>query len=132
MTHQAFGGDLLQPGAADATGGAGEIFGGKLLIQTDNLKDLGTAVALQGADPHFGENLEQALADRLDVVLGVLIDDVGLFVGLVVAVLAGKHSLGDHVLQGLEGEVGVDCRCTVADQQGEVMDFARFSGFNDE
>ena len=132
VTHQAFGGDFQQSRTANPTGSAGKIFSGEILVQADNFEDLCTAVTLQGADTHLGEHLEQPFADRLDEVLGVLIDDVSLFIGLLVAIVAGQHSLGNHVLQGFEGEVRVDRRRSVADQQGEMMDLAGFSGLNNE
>ena len=132
VAHQALCCDLIQPGATDATGGAWKIFADEILVQTDNFEDLGAAVTLQCADSHLGEDFEQALADRLDVVLGVLIDDVGFFVSMFVAVLAWQHPQKDHVLKGLKGEVGIDRCGTITKQQSKMMDVTRLASFYDE
>ena len=46
VAHQALSGNLMQPGAADAAGCAREILVGEFLVQADDFKDLGAAVAL--------------------------------------------------------------------------------------
>jgi hypothetical protein len=44
----------------------------------------------------------------------------------------GQQALADHVVDGLEGEVGVDRAAAVADQQREMVDLARLAGLEDE
>ena len=40
-----------------------------------------------------------------------------------------EQLLVDHVVQSLEREVGIDRAAAVADEDGEMMDFAWFAGF---
>jgi hypothetical protein len=42
---------------------------------------------------------------------------------------AGQQPLADHVVERLEGEVGIDRARAVADEQREVMHLARLAGF---
>ena len=59
--------------ALDARSGAGEVGVDQRLVQADGLKDLRAAIALQRADAHLREGLQQALVDGLDeVLLGVI------------------------------------------------------------
>ena len=68
--------------------------------------------------PIFDSDLDDALGGGLDVILaGGLVVDVG------------QQPLADHVVEGLEGEIGIDRAAAVADEQREVMDLARFAGF---
>ena len=62
-------GDLLPAGALDGGGGAGEVLLDEARMQADRVEDLRAAVGLVGRDAHLGHDLQQALADRLDVVL---------------------------------------------------------------
>ena len=50
-------------------GGAGEILVDEVAGQADSVEDLGAAIGLVGGDAHLGHDLQNALADRLDVVL---------------------------------------------------------------
>ena len=122
MAVQRLLGQNLEADAADARRGAGEVAVDQRLLQADGLEDLRAAVGLDRRDPHLGDRLEQALADRLD--------DQPL--GLVGDVDAGDAALGDHRVDGLERDVGVDGAGAVADQRREVMDLARLAGLQDE
>ena len=64
-----FASQHVQPHALDARGGAGEVCLDQRLVQSHGLKDLRAAIALQGADAHLGEGLQQPLVDGLDEVL---------------------------------------------------------------
>ena len=78
-------------------GRPGEVLVDHVLVEADRLEDLGAAVALDRGDAHLGHHLDDALADRLDVVLDrVLLVD------------AGQQALAAHVVERLEGEVGID------------------------
>ena len=102
-------------------GGPGEVLVDELGVQADGLEDLRAAVALDGGDAHLGDDLDHALDGGLDVILeGRLVVDVR------------QQALADHVVEGLEGQVGVDGAAAVADEQGEVVDLARFAGFEHE
>ena len=45
---------------------------------------------------------------------------------------ADEQTLLDHVVEGLERQVGIDTRATVTDERTEVVHFARFAGLEDE
>ena len=62
-------GDLGKADALDRGRGAGEIFLDERRRQADRVEDLRAAIALVGRDAHLGHHLEDALADRLDVIL---------------------------------------------------------------
>ncbi len=44
----------------------------------------------------------------------------------------GQVAAHGHVFEGFDGEVRIDGAGAIADQQGEVHDFARLAGFDDE
>ena len=111
-------GDLLPARALDGGGGAGEVFLDEARMQADRVEDLRAAIGLVGRDAHLGHDLQQALADRLDV---VLLDLVGL---LRQAVLQAK------LLEGLEGEIGVHRLGAIARQAAEMMDLADLARFD--
>ena len=113
--------NLLEADALDARGGPAEILVHNLVIEADGFENLRAAVALNGGNAHLGHGLDDALHSGLDEIF------YRLFV-----IHAGEHSLTDHVVERLEGEVGVDGADAVAEQEGEVMHFARFSGFQND
>ena len=43
-----------------------------------------------------------------------------------------QQALADHVVERFEGEIRIDRAAAVADQQREMMHFARFAGFEHE
>ena len=87
--------------------------GHELAVEADGLADLGTAVALEGRDPHFGHGLEQTLVAGLEVVPEPLLE---------IHFLRDEGALFDQFGDGLEDEVGIDGAGAVADQQGELGD----------
>ena len=113
-----FLGHLGQVDAFDRGGSAGEVLFDELARQADRVKDLRTAIGLVGADAHLGHDLEDALADGLDV---VLLNRLGI----------QRQFLADaDFFQRFEGDIGVDRFGAVTGQHAEVMHFARFAGFN--
>ena len=111
-------GDLLQAGALDGGGGAGEVLVHEFRAQADGIEDLGAAVGLVGGDAHLGHDLEQSLADGLDVA------PVDLFL---------VQLLGQIVPDGrqrLEGEVRVDGLGAVTGQHRELVHLARGAGLD--
>ncbi len=114
-------GDLVEPDAAEPGHGAGEELVDQVLGQADGLEDLGAGVGGHRGDAHLGHHLEHALAAGLDVVAHRL-DRVGHL----------GQALGDEVLDGLEGQVGVDGRCPVPEEQGHVVHFAGVAGLDDQ
>ncbi len=120
--HGLFG-DLLEAGAFDGGGGAGEIGIDKVRGQPDGVEDLGPAIGLIGRNAHLGGDLQDALTDGLDVAVDqfVLVDLLGDVVGLLA-----------HGEQRLEGEVGVDGLGAVAGEGAEMMHLARVAGLDHE
>ena len=98
-----------------------EVLVDDVLAQADRLEHLRAAVALDRGDAHLGHDLDHALGRRLDEVLArrLVVD-------------AGEQTLADHVVDGLEGEIGIDGAAAVADQQREVMHLARLAGLEHE
>ena len=106
--------------AADPRGRAGEVLVDESLREAHGLEDLRALVALHRGDAHLGHDLDDALGDGLLVGLD----------GLLVRGL-GQEARLDHVVDGLEDEVGVDRRDSVADQHREVVDLSGLPGLED-
>ncbi len=122
VARYGFFGDLGQTHALDGGGGAEEILLDEFRRQADGVENLRAAIGLVGGNAHLGHDLEDALTHRLDVA----IDD------FVVRHFLREGAVLVHVEQRVEGEIGVDGLRAVAGEQTEMMDFARFAGFNDE
>ena len=65
-------GDVNEFEAADARNRAGEVAVDERAAETDGFEDLRAAIALDRRDAHLRADLEQALAERLDVALARL------------------------------------------------------------
>ena len=94
----------------------------QLLVQTDGLKDLRAAIALQGRDAHLREGLQQAFVDGLDVVLD----------GLLSRHAFRQQAAAGQIFQGFDGQIRIDRAGAVADQQREMHHLARLAGFDDQ
>ena len=118
VPEQDFLGDDVDADAVDARGRPGEILVDDVLLQADGLEDLRAPIALDGRDAHLRHHLHDALHGGLEVILagGLVVD-------------ARQQPLAEHVVERLEGEVGIDRAAAVADQQREMMHFARLAGF---
>ena len=69
---------------------------------------------------HLGHDLQNALADRLDVIgLGLLRRD-------------RQPALLAKLLDGLEGKPGIDRLRAIAGEDAEMVDLARFAGLDDQ
>jgi hypothetical protein len=112
-------GHLVEPMPPRRLRGAGEVLVDELVPRPDGLEDLRPRVGRHRGDAHLGHHLEDALAAGLDVVAHRL--------GRVVSSVS---ALGDEVLDGLEGQVGVDGRGAVAEQQADVVHLAGIAGFD--
>ena len=107
--------------AADSRGRPGKVAIHERFLETDGFENLRAAIALQSGDAHLGHHLEHALVERLDVILhGLLGRDTD------------EHPLPDHIVQCLEGQIGIDGAGAVTDQQCKMMHFARVTAFNQE
>ena len=118
MLLSRFAGDLLQANPADARRRPCEIFVHQLLTQADRFKDLRAAIGFDGGNPHLGHDLDHALDCRFDVTFN-----------RVIISYVFEQALADHVIEALEGKIGIDRLHTVADQQAKVVYLARLAGF---
>ena len=88
--------DDVDPHAADARRRVREEAVDELLVQADGFEDLRTAVARKRRDAHLGHDLEDALVERLHVMIDrVLARD------------AGNEPVRDHVVDRLEREIWI-------------------------
>ena len=113
--------DDVDADAADARRRPREVAVDEALLEADGLENLRAAVALQGRNAHLGHHFEDALVERLDVVERRLL-----------ARHALDHALRDHVVEGLEREVRVHRPGAVADEERDVMHFARVARLEEE
>ena len=121
MPPDHFVGDDVDADAADARGRPREVLVDERLVEADGFEDLRAAVALQRRDAHLGHHLQDALVERVDVVLDRLR-----------VRHADEQLLPDHVVERFEREVRVDRAGAVAEQQRAVVHFARVAGFEHE
>ncbi len=105
--------DHIDANAANSRRGPGEILVHEILVESNCFKDLSAAVTLDGRDTHFGDDLDDALVNGLDVILDCLL-----------VIQSRQKILVDHVVQRLKGQVRIDCRRAITKQQGEVMNLA--------
>ena len=120
VPHAGFIGHHVDADAAHARGRPGEVLVDEVLGEPHRLEDLGAVVALDGADPHLGDHLHQALDHRLQVLL------------LRLGGGAGDQSLAHQVVHRLEGEIGVHRARAVPDEEREVVDLARLAALHDQ
>ena len=117
VAHEHFARDHVEADAADARGGAGEVFVDDVLAQAHGFEHLRAVITLHGGDAHLGHHLHHALDRGLrEVLAGELVLD------------ARQHLVADHAVESFEGQVRIDDRAAVADQQREVMHLARVAG----
>jgi len=100
--------------------GPREIFSDEIAAQPHSIEDLRAAIRLVGGDAHLGHHLEDALVGGLDVALDRLLDR-HLFI-----------ELGHHRLDGLKGEIRVDCFGAITCERAELMHLVRLSGLDHE
>ncbi len=110
--------DLLEAGAFDGAGGAGEALLHEAARQSHGVEDLRAAIGLIGGDAHLGHHLQDALADRLQVILLHLIG------------LLAHPVLHADLLQRLECEVRIDRLRAVAREHAEMVHLARLAGLH--
>src|SRR6185312_5783090 len=90
---------------------AGKIFVNDRPVEPDDLEDLCTLIGLQGGNAHFGEDLQQAFADGLDI---VLLQFLGVEIGLQPV---GQFEVPDR----RQCEIRVDGGRAEPDQAGKVV-----------
>ena len=110
--------DIFDTHTLDLGRGPGEVAVHHLLVESDGLENLRATITLDGRDTHLGHHLNDALDGAVDIAL------LGLFVGI-----AFEHILTDHVVDPLEGHIGIDRLGAITEQQAEVMHLARLTRF---
>ena len=116
-----FAGDAGEVDAFDARGGPFEIRVDHLAVEADRLEDLCAAVTLDRRDAHLGHGFDDAFHGGFDVMLDSFRN-----------VDADEVPAADDVFDRLENEIRIDRACAIAREEGEVVDFAGFAGFEDE
>jgi len=119
LTHPHLAGDDVDADAADPRGRPGEALVNEVLIEPQRLEDLGAVVALDRADPHLGDDLDDPLGDRLAV---LLLGQLGR------AEIIPSRTWSWTVSNARYGSP----RSRHIQQQGEVVNLARLAGFQDE
>ena len=110
--------DGVKVHAVDPGGRAGKVAPEHLVVQAQCFENLCAAVAVQGGDSHFRHDLQDALAQSLDIVVD------GRREGHV-----AQHSLGDHVVKGFIHQIGIHRTAAVPEQDAMVVHFPRLSAF---
>src|ERR1035437_3750174 len=110
LSHLHFAGDDVDTDATDAGGRPGEVLVDEVLVEAYRFKYLSAVVALDGADAHLRDDLDDALGDGLAV---LLLGQLG---------RAAERAQADLIVNGFEGEVRVYRARAVANEQGEVVD----------
>ena len=121
MTGRAFGRDDLDADAAEESRGAGEVLVDELLAEPDRFEGLRAGVGADDADAHLRHDLEHALTERFVQVADGLL-----------RCHRRDHPAAHQLFDALHGEVGVDRRRSVADQESDVVHFAHVAGFDDD
>jgi len=107
--------DFMEAEAADARGRAGEAAVDDFLGEPDRLEQLRRTIGPERRNAHFRHDFEEPLVHRLDVVRR-----------------RGDLVLREERRDGGEREVGIDGGRAVAEQHGEMVDFAHLAGFDDQ
>ncbi len=121
VSSEGFLGEDIEATALDAAAGSFEAAFDDIVLQSEGFEDLGTFVASQGADAHFGHDFEHPFGDRF----AVLSDDL-------IFVFFFEHPVSGCLPERFKSEVRVDCIGAESDVQAVVVDFASFSGLYDD
>ena len=92
----------------------------KLAGEPDRVEDLRAAIGLVGRDAHLGHDLEDALADRLQIILLHLVG------------AERQPVLDPDLLDRRKGEIGVDRFGAIAGERAEMMHLAGLAGLDDD
>ena len=118
VPHFHFAGQHIHSHALDARGCPSEILVDNRMMKANCLEDLRAAITLDGRNAHLRDHFDHSLDGCLDEILaGFFVFDVP------------EQALTDHVVQRLEGQIGVNRPGPITDQQREMMDFARLARF---
>src|ERR1700730_13750403 len=116
-----FFGNDIEADAADTRRSPGEVAIDEILIETNRFEHLRAAIALNGRDSHLGNDFHHPLVNGLDEIRDGLL-----------AFHAVKCALMNQLVNAFEGEIGIDGRGPISEQQSEVMHLAGFAALNHE
>ena len=122
VADKGFLGDAVEPDAFDAGDGPGEALVHDFAGDAQDFEDLGTLVGLQGGNPDFGHDLEDALVG------GVVVDADEVGQGEVFFKAVRALQLGD----GGVGQIRVDRAGAKPDQDGKVMGLPDIARLDDQ
>ena len=111
--------DLIKSQTFNTTDRSAEIFTDNLLVDSKNLENLSSLIRSQGRNSHFREDLQQAAVDSFNIILYSIF-----FTGFT------QNAIFPHINYGFDGEVGIDGRCSIAEDSCKVMNFTDVSRFN--
>ena len=116
-----FLGNDIQPHSFHPGSSPGEILVDESFAQANGFENLRATVALHRGDAHLRHHLDDPFVGRFDEVLhGLIVID------------ARQLALADHVVEGLESQVGIDGPRAIADQKREMVNLARLAAFQDQ
>ena len=113
--------NVLEGDAAEARVKAREVAREHVVGDADRLEELGADVTRDGAHAHLRHDLDDALVERLAVLIARL-------EGAQLVQLARRRQRVDRLIR----QVGTDRRRAEAEQERHVMDLAHVAGFDDQ
>ncbi len=126
--------EIVEADPAQPRGHAIEAVRDHLVGQADRLEDLRRTVAIDRRDAHLRHDLEQALLQRVGVVLLGLVRKLRpryVVFSLLIALL-GSVALDRQPPHGRQGQIGVDRLGAHAHQAGQMMHLARLAALDDQ
>ena len=108
--------NILYGDAAHTADRVGEILVDHFPVNADRLKNLGALIGLDGADSHFGSDLDNTVQHRVVVIVN----------GCIVVLV--QHVIVDQFLDGLLCKIGIDRAGTIAQKGGKMMHLPRLTG----
>ena len=122
MLHLRFASKHAEADALDARRGAGEVGLNKRFVQAHCFEDLRATITLQSTDAHLRKGLQQSLVDGLDEVL----------FGVLGSYLFRQQATALEIVDGFDGEIGIDGAGAVSDEERKVHHLAWLAAFDDE
>ena len=120
--HQRFACQHFHGHAFNARGRAGEVALDQRFLQADGLEDLRALITLQRGNSHLREGLQQALVDRLHVILE----------NFVPCEIGRKSAIAVKIFQRFNGQIRIHCACAIAEQQRKVHHLVRLARFDNQ
>ena len=108
---------LFNSNSSDTADRICKIFINKTLFQTDRFKDFCTLIRLNGGNSHLGGNLYNSADNRMVIIVNCSI------------IIFLQHISINKLAYCLMCKIRIDRTCTIAKQCCKMMDFSRFSCF---